>query len=1713
MGVSRRMAHSRPTLWPLLVAVMILALLGHCAPALADDLLTPEERAYLDRSKQLRLVYDWKFPPFEFQGDDGALSGLASDIIKEVEARLGVRITIQAERDWPGLLNKLKNREADLAPAMAFTAERAQYLLFTDPYIHLPTVVFTQKSFRNITSLGDLRGLRVGVVKDYVAHTFLKNNYKDVFTIVPVNNIQQGLHDTAFGVLDGFVENVGVASYYIEQEGLRNLRVAAETEHETALSIAVRSDMPLVHSAMQKALNSIPQERKRAMVAKWVHTPSREVRTLTWALYGTIGLLSVAVLLLGVLLLRGRRLRKDLQAKARELAVELERGVAFQQALQKNEMYLRSILSNSEAIIFQVGPEGALLYAGGRGLARADLEDWALAGGSVFDLFADDLDMRTTLRNALAGLREQFTVRLRGEYFQGACSPVFDPQGKVQCVIIVATNVTELETVRRTLHANEDRLRLALEATSDGLWDWAAASGECYFSPRWYTMLGYEPDELPGNIASWESLLHPSERASIVAAQRQALTKGEDYTHEYRMRAKDGTYRWILARWKVVERDAQGGPLRVVGVNADITARKEAEDRYRAIFANAPIGIFRNSYDGRPLEANPALARMLGQALGDDGSVPVLEIASEVYADPTDRERMLEALAVSPQGVSLEVQLRRRDGGVFPALVHASLHFDDEGRPLFVDGTVENITERKQAEEETERWQRKFDALSSAAQHVLYEYDLVNDMVTWSASLHDVLGYTLEELQGSVDLWAECIHPEDRATTLAVLDEARRNCSSFQLDYRFLHKNGLFVYISERGICIADKAGTPVQMFGMMQDVTASKALEEALRASEEKYRAIFNNAPIGIFRTSFDGLIGEVNTALARMHGFATKEEMLSSVRDLAFDAYPHPEDRQKLLRALLAAPHGAQVELLLKRVDGVNFPAIINASLQHNAFGEPTYIDGTIEDITERKRAEAALRDSEARYRSVIENIQDMFYRTDTEGNLVMFSPSTALLLGYSLDDPLLGAPVTNFWMRPEAREELLERLASQGMVQDYEVTLRTKAGEPMLVSTTSAYYRDADGKVLGVEGIFRDIAERKRLELRLADQLAFQQALLDTIPYAVFYKGADSRFVGFNKAYEECFGVRREDLIGKRVLDMEYLPEADRLAYQAEDEDVIAHVGRVHKEMPIPFADGQMHQTLYSVTGFRLADGSSGGLIGIIVDITERKRGEEALRASEARFRAFMEFLPDYVVIKDAESRPVYVNQRFLDTFVTDGRMGKLPREVFDPTTAARVEEMDTRALREGFVVYDEEWPDKAGARRLLEIRKFRIERESGSPLVGTILTDITQRRYNEEKYRVLFETSSEGILVLKDLRIVDCNPQALVMFACQREDLVGHTPGEFSPPVQPGGEESSALAERLLLRAQGGEPQAFEWLYLRCDGTAFTAEVILTVMDLFSETFLVGFMRDISDRKQMQELMIQTEKMMSVGGLAAGMAHELNNPLGIILQSVQNMERRFLPSLPGNAAVAANLGLDLSSVAEYLRARGIDEYMQGIQEAGERAAKIIRTMLDFSRGSQSVRASCSVPAMIDTALGLAANDYDLKKMYDFKSILIERQDDGAVGDVECTETEIIQVLLNIIKNSAQAMPGRGQRADTPRLRLTTSRTPEAVRIEIEDNGPGMDEATRRRVFEPFFTTKPQGEGTGLGLSVGYFIITQKHRGHFSVESQPGVGTRFVIELPLV
>jgi len=289
--------------------------------------------------------------------------------------------------------------------------------------------------------------------------------------------------------------------------------------------------------------------------------------------------------------------------------------------------------------------------------------------------------------------------------------------------------------------------------------------------------------------------------------------------------------------------------------------------------------------------------------------------------------------------------------------------------------------------------------------------------------------------------------------------------------------------------------------------------------------------------------------------------------------------------------------------------------------------------------------------------------------------------------------------------------------------------------------------------------------------------------------------------------------------------------------------------------------------------------------------------------------------------------------------------------------------------------------------------------------------------------------------------------------------------------------------------------------------------ITVYPLVTQTIDGAVIRidNITQRVKMEEMMIQTEKMQSIGSLAAGMAHEINNPLAGIIQSVQVIQNRTKLDAKTNQQAADHLGVDLEKLNEYMEERSILQMLSSILDAGKRAATIVNNMLTFSRKSDSIYSKRNISSTLDQTINIMEKDYDFNRRIDFKKIKIIRSYASDLPYVPCDVGKIQQVFFNILKNGAHAMMNNPENRP-PVFSIHTKLDSDSAVIIIQDNGPGMDEETKTRIFEPFFTTKSIGVGTGLGLYISYFIVVKNHRGTINVESFPDKGTTFIIKLPL-
>ncbi|TFH42322.1 MAG: PAS domain S-box protein [Chrysiogenales bacterium] len=820
-------------------------------------------------------------------------------------------------------------------------------------------------------------------------------------------------------------------------------------------------------------------------------------------------------------------------------------------------------------------------------------------------------------------------------------------------------------------------------------------------------------------------------------------------------------------------------------------------------------------------------------------------------------------------------------------------------------------------------------------------------------------------------------------------------------------------------------------------------------------------------------------------------------------------------------------------------------------------------VDSAIHQHRMERRLRESEEKYRGLIENLNDIILSTDEKGIVTFISPQVREIAGYD-ESEVTGRSIIDF-IYPEDRT-LVGRMfdaGNAGFAQKGEFRVVSKSGA-LIWLRTSGRPSFVQGRFTGVRGILSDITKQREAEEAVArvnseiamaneelestneefetqnreliaarDELMEQEAMLRSIlrvaPVGIGI--VRDRVLGWtNTMLNDMTGYPEEELAGKNARIL-YPSDEDYEYVGIEKYRQIQERGTGTVETRWRRKDGSIIDIMLSSTPIDQSN-LGAGVIFTAMDITERKHAERALAESEEKYRHLMDNMSDSLWVLDLKTMKFIYNSpssvNILGYTEEESREHSVADvvtpEYLDLVAKAMKEELE----RDGSPGVD---PDRTRMIELEQIHKdgslvwcemtMRFLRdESGRPdrILG-VSRNITGRKRteqalaeSEEKFRLLVEHSPFPITVLDNAtgRFTYSNRALAGVFGYTAVDVPNlHDWWEAAYP-DPAYRKKRREAWDKALEEIGrtgiaSSPQEAD---MRCkDGSVKRIEYRL--MNLGKKSALI--MNDVTEKKRTQEMMIQTEKMSSLGGLAAGMAHEINNPLGIVLQGVQAVLSRLSTDSPRNREVAERTGSGLEAMRAYLEEREVFDYLAGIQDAGHRAAKIVSNMLQFSRRSETAIAPVDINALIEKTIEIASNDYDLKKSYDFKTIHIIRDFDADLPKVSCSETGIGQVVFNLMKNAAQSLSTVKGPGFKPSMAMKTWREGKHVVLEISDNGSGIDPSVMPRVFEPFFTTKTAGTGTGLGLSVSYYIVTTIHRGTISVSNGPDGGAAFIIKLP--
>jgi PAS domain S-box-containing protein len=506
--------------------------------------------------------------------------------------------------------------------------------------------------------------------------------------------------------------------------------------------------------------------------------------------------------------------------------------------------------------------------------------------------------------------------------------------------------------------------------------------------------------------------------------------------------------------------------------------------------------------------------------------------------------------------------------------------------------------------------------------------------------------------------------------------------------------------------------------------------------------------------------------------------------------------------------------------------------------------------------------------------------------------------------------------------------------------------------------------------------------------------------------------------------------------------------------------------------------------------------------------------ALKLSEEKYRLFVDHSPDIRYRTDMEGRVVYASRTVHKVlgYTVEESIGINVADLYvDPNQRKIFLEI---IEQDGYVNnYISEIKRKDGSIRWIAT-SAQFYRDHDGDILGIdgISRDITEAKEteaavakSEEQWHRTFNSFTD-IVTLQDtnLRIIKANFAACAALALTCENIVGHFCHELF-------HDSKEICPHcpVKLTKKNFDPYSHE-IYHEKLGKTFLVSASPVLDEKGELEYIVHVAKDITKWKRMEKHLFLSEKMTSIAGLAAGVAHEINTPLSGILQSSQLINMGLDPDSLNNQIIAAKHGLKLSSLQAYLNEQELDFFLDGIKSSAIKASEIINGLLEFSRPHEGNFSTHNLNKLVQDTLKLARSDFELRKKCDIINMTINEDYSTDLPPVFCVASEIEQVILNLIKNGVQAMA-----EDTDKkkcLNLRTLIAGENIRIEVEDSGPGMTTEVQKQIFNPFFSTKDVGAGTGLGLSVSYNIICEKHHGKILVESDLGKGALFIVELPV-
>jgi PAS domain S-box-containing protein len=1273
----------------------------------------------------------------------------------------------------------------------------------------------------------------------------------------------------------------------------------------------------------------------------------------------------------------------------------------------------------------------------------------------------------------LALLRKYTIQMLKGQRTEPYEFRVFDRHGEIRYVLqsvapidflnqraYLATylDITEKRKTEMALMKSEQNLKQAQALGKFGNWQYDIATQKLEWSDEAYKL--YERNKALGPLTPEEEAKYytPEEYEKLRKNILNSVETGSDNKYDLTATLPAGKTISLSAFVHPVKDDT-GRVIKLFGTVQDISDRKlteqalqASEQNFRNSMNGSSIGIRISDIDDHTLYVNQALLDIFGYANIAElrASPPQKHYTPESQVDFLQRRNQL--LSGEPVPDRVEINIIRRDGTLrYLQALRKEVLWDGKNQ---YQTLYNDITELKWAEKALKESEEKYSALIEQSTDGIVLLDGHKIQFT-NQRICEMSGYSQEELLGKQ--FVELIAPEHKT----LLEESHKHELtegevSNNLEMDILAKDGRKIAVETKAHLFEYKNKTATMV--IISDVTKRKQAEKQLKESEENLKTYLENAPDGIFLTDLHGVFLYGNKKAENLLGYKKEELIGKSFFTLNILPMNYYEKAAILLEQNATGRNTGPDEFELTRKDSSTTWVEINTAPITQK--DNKVVIGFVRDVTERKLAEEALKASEEKYSTLIEQSADGIIILN-DRTIEFANRRICQMSGYSQEE-IVGKKFPDLFA-PEYRKFLDEgyRQRKEGEVisGNYELAILASDGRKIAVETEvqRIVYKDRPSSMI----IIRDVTERKQAQL-------LYQTLVDSAPVGV-YIAQENKFIFTNHTFQDKSGYGEKEL---RELSPTTLMHPEDKESASENRAQMLDGRRIEPyEYRIFNKNGDTRWALEKVA-FITYQGKE-AVMGITIDTTESKQAREM-------YQTIADSSPVGVYIIQGREF-VYTNPAFQKIAGYTGEELKKMQPVLlvHPEDRMTVRLSAIQMLKgQRAQPYEFRLMTKSGEVRWGLERMTSIIYEGKPAAVGNFM-DITERKQVEEKlgfaaqeWRTTFDSITDMISIHdKENRILRVNKAVADMLKTTPKELIGKS----CHVLMHGTKEPPANCPHLLT-LKTGKPASIE-IYNPFLEATFHESTSPIFNEKGEVTGTVIVTRDVTNQKRIEEQLMLTDRLASIGELSSGIAHELNNPLTSVIGFSQLLMEGDIP---------ANIREDLGTV----------------YSEAQRAASIVKNLLTFARKHAPVKQLCQINSIIEDVLRLRAYEQRVNNIE-----IINHMATGLPG-IMIDHFQMQQVFLNIIVNAEFAMLEAHRKG---KMTITTEKIDDIVRISFADDGPGISEENMKRIFDPFFTTKEVGKGTGLGLSICHGIVTE-HGGKIYVKSEKGLGADFIVELPL-